>query len=161
MVRENFGNVFVDVCAEGCRGIWFDGGELSRLDSERKGGGPSLRRALAPADGVAEFSPLVLPAGTSDVSVGERPWSCPQCDVELDVLEYDLQVTVAIDSCPECTGVFLEDGELAAIRKRKPTEDELQQSRTRWRRRNQRHRRRREQEQRMRGLAAVAYTTHF
>lgn len=139
MVHENFGNVFVDVCGDGCHGVWFDGEELSRLDHRRKGGGPALQRALA-----ADTAPSA-----------ERPLTCPRCEVEMDTIEYDLHQAVAIDSCPECTGVFLDVGELALIRSRELTAEELQQSRTHFRRRLGFRRRRREQEQRYRAGAMM------
>ena len=62
--HENFGSAFVDVCRE-CKGIWFDGGELERLDNRRKGAGPALQATLQvePA-GLEHMSPL---------EVGELP----------------------------------------------------------------------------------------
>ena len=45
MVQENFG-VNVDVCENGCKGIWFDQGELRRLDENNEGLGAALEQAL-------------------------------------------------------------------------------------------------------------------
>lgn len=145
MVHENFGNVFVDVCSDGCHGVWLDGEELSRLDRERKGGGPALQRALAAV------------AGHS----AERPLTCPRCEVEMDAIEYHLHQAVTIDSCPECTGAFLDAGELALIRSRELTAEELQQSRIHVRRRRGFRRRRMEEEQRRRAGAMMASFSAF
>ncbi len=131
MRRENFGNVFVDVCDDGCRSIWFDGDELLRLDHERKGGGPALREALAAVEGAQ----------------AERPLKCPRCADEMDTIEYELQQSVTIDCCPECTGVFLDAGEIARIRSRELTDDEAQKLRGRFRRRRDFRRRRLDREE--------------
>jgi len=140
MQRENFGIAFVDVCGDGCRGIWFDGGELARLDHERKGAGPALREALKAA-------------ATEAV---ERPIRCPRCDVEMDTLAYELHQEVEIDSCPDCAGVFLDAGELAAIRSREWTADERKRVRARSWRRRRRKRRREELGRRQHAAASAA-----
>ena len=44
MVQENFG-VNVDVCENGCKGIWFDQGELRMLDENNEGLGAALENA--------------------------------------------------------------------------------------------------------------------
>ena len=36
MVSEDFG-VNVDVCENGCKGIWFDWGKLAKLDQKNEG----------------------------------------------------------------------------------------------------------------------------
>ena len=46
MERENFASAFVELCVDGCFGMWFDGGELAKLDSAKKGMGPALERVL-------------------------------------------------------------------------------------------------------------------
>ena len=46
MIEENFGGARIDVCNAGSYGLWFDAGELRRLDSEKKGAGPHLMAAL-------------------------------------------------------------------------------------------------------------------
>ncbi len=149
MLHENFGNVFVDVCDNGCQGIWFDGDELARLDHNRKGGGPALQHALA-----AVAKPPTERPPT------ERPLSCPRCDVEMDTIDYELHQPVAVDSCPDCTGVFLDAGELALIRSRELTADEAQ-TRGNFRRRRGFRRRRLEREaaQRRRAAAALLFST--
>src|SRR6266480_2257052 len=45
MVTENFG-VNVNVCENGCKGIWFDQGELAMLDEKNEGLGAALEAAL-------------------------------------------------------------------------------------------------------------------
>ena len=45
MVTENFG-VNVNVCENGCKGIWFDQGKLAMLDENNEGLGAALEAAL-------------------------------------------------------------------------------------------------------------------
>ena len=35
--EEDFGGVKVQVCRDGCKGIWFDWGELAKLDEKNEG----------------------------------------------------------------------------------------------------------------------------
>jgi hypothetical protein len=37
MVEKDFGGVRVDVCQDGCKGIWFDWMELIKLDEQNEG----------------------------------------------------------------------------------------------------------------------------
>jgi len=46
MVEQDFGGVKVDICKDGCKGIWFDWSELSKLDEENEGFGNALKEAL-------------------------------------------------------------------------------------------------------------------
>ena len=61
MVKKNFG-VDVDVCENGCKGIWFDQGELTRLDEKNEGIGAALQAALRwPRKNDAHRPPLTCP----------------------------------------------------------------------------------------------------
>jgi ribosomal protein S27AE len=40
---------------------------------------------------------------------------CPSCKGPLDAYQYQYSSPVTIEGCPDCGGVFLEDGELASI----------------------------------------------
>ncbi len=132
MAPEGFGSAFVEVCA-GCRGLWFDAGELGRLDSSKKGIGPRLEAALR--------EPLEIPEHATSRS-------CPRCAVELDPETYELQPEADVDVCPECGGVFLDPGELAQIRRRPLTAEERRAARSRRRRRRERAKRAAEREER-------------
>ena len=46
MVEEDFGGVKVDVCKDGCKGLWFDWVELIKLDEKNEGFGNALNEAL-------------------------------------------------------------------------------------------------------------------
>lgn len=146
MARQNFASFFADVCADGCRGIWFDDSELQRVDSAKKGAGPALEAAAEP---VAPHQGAVEPA------ISER--SCPRCDRALEEVDYELQPKVVLDECSQCHGVFLDAGELAVIRSRELTSKEKAQlRRSRWSRR--RRRAERERQRRFRHATLVLHT---
>jgi len=132
MTEESFGDARVDVCANSCHGIWFEWDELPRVDQRGKGAGPALKRAL-----------LAEPRDIED----DRVLDCPECGVELEAGPYELAPTVRVDQCADCGGVFLDAGELAALRQRPPTKHEVAARRMR-RRRRRNHRLREEQRQR-------------
>lgn len=137
MREESFGEARVDVCAGGCRGLWFEWGELRRVDGHRKGAGPALARALK-----AEPRPVD----------DERVLACPACEVEMEVTLYEPHPSLRIDQCADCGGVFLDAGELACLRDRPPTKREATARRLRRRRRRNR---RLSEEQRRRAGAMV------
>ncbi len=100
MVRENFG-VNVDVCKDGCKGLWFDRGELCMLDEHDEGLGAALEAALR------------FPR-RNDGSRG--PLTCPTCAIPMHTHAYKRDQAVNVDECYKCGGLFLDSGELKEIR---------------------------------------------
>ncbi len=95
------GSLTVDVCQDGCAGIWFDAFELQRVDEEEEAGEPLLH--IRKSDFVT-----VDPA---------RKRECPRCaGVKLHRHFFSAQRRVEVDQCPNCNGYWLDDGELAQIR---------------------------------------------
>lgn len=101
----------VDVCAQGCGGIWFDQKELDAFDSSAESAGAeallSLRIAIPPP-----------PPSTA-------PRPCPRC------VKYKMQKNfscvkraVEIDTCPGCGGTWLDPGELIRIQATWKTDQE-------------------------------------
>ena len=103
MVTEDFGGVSVDVCRDGCKGIWFDWFELSKLDEKNEGMGAALQEALD------------YPR-TNDANRG--PINCPKCSVPLHRHLCTVDKEVSVDECYDCGGFFLDSGELKDIRAR-------------------------------------------
>lgn len=101
MVEENFGGALVDVCKNGCKGIWFDWFELVKLDEKSEGLGEVLQEALQ--------SPRV-----SDVQRGKM--NCPRCSTLMHIHRHKSAKEINVDECAACGGFFLDAGELAAIR---------------------------------------------
>jgi Zn-finger nucleic acid-binding protein len=101
MVEKNFGGVMVDVCENGCKGIWFDWCELSKLDETSEGAGKALNEALD------------VPAKEE----GDRGQiKCPKCGLAMHVHKYQCSKEVDVDECYACGGFFLDAGELSLIR---------------------------------------------
>jgi Zn-finger nucleic acid-binding protein len=123
MQEKNFGACLGSVCIQSCGGLWFDASELDGLDHSSKGAGPALTEAVQ-----------VTPRPKS----GSRSLACPHCRSPLECEHHELAPEVEIDVCPDCSGVFLDAGELAALRARPQTPAELRAYRLRTRKRRTR-----------------------
>ena len=100
MVAENLG-VNVDVCENGCKGIWFDQDELRMLDENNEGLGAALEAALRDPR-------------RNDDQRGQL--TCPKCAIPLHTHRFERAQEVNVDECYNCGGFFLDSGELAEIR---------------------------------------------
>lgn len=109
MVEEDFGDVQIDVCKNGCKAIWFDWQELIRLDENHEGLGAALEEALK--------SPRV--------NEGDRePPFCPKCGLVMHTHKYSSAKEVNVDECYGCGGFFLDSGELREVRDGYMSEEE-------------------------------------
>lgn len=104
----------VEVCLEGCAGIWFGSGELRRFTDPTDAAGQAL----------ATF------AGSSQVQVDvDQRRRCPRClDSVLMRHFFSAKRAVTVDECPTCAGVWLDAGELAQILFEYPSVDARRQS---------------------------------
>ena len=100
MSQSEFGVVHVDFCQRGCGGLWFDWGELGRVDEPDEGVGDALEAALA--------RPLAADR--------PRPLRCSRCAIPMQEHRYKAVPRVLIDECYACRGFFLDPGELRLIR---------------------------------------------
>ena len=111
MVTENFG-VNVNVCENGCKGIWFDQGELAMLDEKNEGLGAALEAALRyPRHNDGQRGQIKCPkCGIGDLAErrtkkGRTFYGClryPDCDYST----WNKPVAVA---CPSCGFVGMEE----------------------------------------------------
>ncbi|MEO7199262.1 MAG: zf-TFIIB domain-containing protein [Dokdonella sp.] len=109
MTEEDFGGIKVQVCASGCKGIWFDCGELSRLDESNEGVGQALHDAL----------------NSPRTNEANRPaLACPKCGVPMHQHLYKSEKEVNVDECYNCGGFFLDSGEFKAVRDNHMSEQE-------------------------------------
>lgn len=109
MVEEDFDGVKVDVCKDGCKGMWFDWQELTRLDESNEGAGQALEEAVK----------------SSRVNEGEREQlECPKCGIQMHAHKYSDAKEVSVDECYGCGGFFLDSGELKEIRDNFMSEEE-------------------------------------
>jgi uncharacterized protein len=95
------GGVTVDVCKDGCGGLWFSWMELQRFDEPKDAGDTLLGFEREPG-----------------VTVDPGPLHCPQCADKIQLKRHFFSVKrgVTVDECPECGGYWLDPGELRAIR---------------------------------------------
>ena len=84
-------NIIIDVCPK-CKGIWLDKGELGKLLQDRK-----LTNYLTKHIGTKSRSPMV----------------CPRCGMTMDIEKAD---DIEVDVCLTCGGVWLDPGELEALK---------------------------------------------
>lgn len=92
----------VEGCPE-CGGFWFDAEELGRLAKAGPGELGALEHQLDHGAG---------PRRTADPR-GVR--LCPGCRVSLRDFEYPWARGIRLDGCPECRGIWVDDGELSRI----------------------------------------------
>jgi uncharacterized protein len=94
-------DVTIDQCSA-CKGIWFDDQELDKLENKTA----SLSIDLLRSD-----------PGSMAVVDHNRPRNCPRCgNVLLIRCYYDDTNEVEIDQCVQCSGVWLDPGELNSVR---------------------------------------------
>lgn len=95
------GSLVVDVCQDGCAGIWFDAFELQRVDEEAEPGEPLLHIRRDPR--------VVVDSS--------RKRECPRCPgIKLHRHFFSAKRRIQVDQCPNCAGYWLDAGELAQIR---------------------------------------------
>jgi len=94
--------VTVDLCRDGCGGIWFDQGKLSAFAAPEAAAGQALLDLTAQP-----------PFG---VKVTQRR-HCPKCPDSVMMRHFfSAKRAVTIDECPTCGGIWLDSGELERIR---------------------------------------------
>ncbi len=94
--------VDVDYCRNGCQGLFFDNRELERMDQTHEAANdPVLQGILA-----LERAP----------DVRTHQLVCPRCGIKMRRHGYALGTGIHIDRCYGCNGIWLDRGELAAVR---------------------------------------------
>jgi Zn-finger nucleic acid-binding protein len=106
----DLGGLCVDVCRNGCGGIWFDNFELQKVDESHESLGESL---------------LNIEVGDGIVVDREKKRNCPKCQGIVMLKHFfGVKCEIEIDECGKCGGFFLDSGELSAIRRQFASEDE-------------------------------------
>jgi hypothetical protein len=111
LTEMRLGKLPVDVCQGGCGGLWFDNFELQKADDE-----------------FAAEAILRIQRDDHRLVDYERRRPCPRCDGVVMMRHFfSGRRETEVDTCPSCGGVWLDAGELAAIRREvrqtKPMED--------------------------------------
>lgn len=101
--------VNVDICLNGCGGIYFDNREFSYFDEQH--------------ENIDEITNAIQ--GKVFESVDETlPRSCPVCGARMVKNYASAKKEVLVDECYSCGGKFLDNGELQKIRAQYATEAE-------------------------------------
>lgn len=114
LVEVEVGGVKVDVCKEGCGGMWFDNFELKKFDEPHEEDGEELLNMTTDV--------------RADIDRSKR-YNCPKCgDIVMMRHFFSVKKEVEIDECPGCGGIWLDAGELGRIRSLFNTEQERHQA---------------------------------
>jgi len=101
MIEADFGDAYIDICKHGCKGIWFDWGELTKLDENNEGFSKAIEEAM------------LYPR----INKPDRPQiKCPNCGIPMRPHKYKSSKEVSVDECYACGGFFLDSGELCQVR---------------------------------------------
>ena len=110
--KKRIENVEIDACPV-CEGIWFDAGELEaiiRADSADRFDYIDVGRE--------RFDGAELAA--SGINLDEKKGKCPRCEdgTMLVQTQYDKDERIKVDICPKGHGMWLDGGEIQALRKK-------------------------------------------
>lgn len=110
-------DVTLDVCREGCGGVWFDNFELKKFDE--------------PTEEAGDLLSLVKKDPSNTINYGDKR-KCPKCEMPMQKHLFSPIDRIEIDECPKCAGVWLDAGELAAIRSQAGSEEERREASRRY-----------------------------
>lgn len=117
MAQKTAASAYFNYCPS-CKGIWFTKEALRKFDEPGEPLPPEVD----------------VPAGSSppaDYSQGAR--RCPQCaDSIMCRRSYDVHDEVEVDQCLTCSGIFLDGGEITAIRAQYPNEEARLKAEDEW-----------------------------
>lgn len=104
------GDIVVDVCRNGCGGIWFDNFELEKVDEKHEAAGESLLNIERDENVKVDYSVIR---------------ACPKCNgPKMQKHFVSVKHEIEVDECPTCGGIWLDCGELGQIRNQYTTEEE-------------------------------------
>jgi Zn-finger nucleic acid-binding protein len=101
LTRRDFDGLVLDTCSK-CAGVYFDEGELTEL--RRRG-----EQALTALDEQVQPSELQHERHEECLRV------CPGCGNGMHQFRYLYSSPVLLDSCEDCGGVWIDNGELKAM----------------------------------------------
>lgn len=102
LVEIEVDGIAVDVCQNGCGGIWFDRFELKKFDEPHECAGEKL---------------LAINRNARVAVDREVRLNCPKCEDTIMMRHFfSVKKEVEVDECPKCAGYWLDSGELGRIR---------------------------------------------
>ena len=106
----NVKDIMVDVCMNGCGGIWFDNREIKKVDEQHETAGELL---------------LDIKKDPKIIIDKSKTKFCPIC-LEQKMVKHFVSIKreIEVDECYNCGGIWLDFGELGEIRQQYSTEEE-------------------------------------
>jgi Zn-finger nucleic acid-binding protein len=96
--ESNAGGLAVDICDQGCGGIWFDSSELNRVN----------------ASGAATLN--AIPQDPLSPEKHREARLCPRCPSQVLERKWFSELKqVEIDQCAQCGGTWLDSGEFTTV----------------------------------------------
>lgn len=106
--------ITLDVCKDGCGGIWFDRFELKKVDEPHESRGECLLDVARDPDVTLDHN---------------QRRTCPKCDGIVMMRHFfSAKRKIEVDECPSCAGFWLDHGELGDIRNQFDSEEERNQA---------------------------------
>lgn len=102
-------NINLDICLDGCGGIFFDNREFKKFDEQ--------------AESIDEITNAIIGKTFAPVD-GNADRTCPVCGMKMVKNFASSLHEIQIDECYGCGGKFLDNGELQKIRAQFATEQE-------------------------------------
>ena len=100
---------FIDVCTNGCGGIFFDNREFKKFDED--------------AESIDEIKGVLEGKTFKKVDASYKR-ICPACGMKMMKNSTSIKGEIIVDDCYSCGGKFLDYGELEKIRAEYKTEEE-------------------------------------
>ena len=101
--------VNIDICLDGCGGMWFDSYEIKNFNEQNE----NIDEIIAAIEG-KQFAKV-------DQTIRRF---CPVCNTIMAKKNSSINKDIQIDECLACGGKFLDNGELQAIRSEHASESE-------------------------------------
>ncbi len=102
-------DVEVDVCTQGCGGMWFDPFELKKMNEK--------------SELTQEFIQKIYNSNQNFVDKKPR-LECPKCQAKMLRHFHSVRREIEIDQCSQCFGHWLDGGELLKIVSQFKTQEE-------------------------------------
>jgi Zn-finger nucleic acid-binding protein len=107
-------DIAVDVCKQGCGGLWFDKFELQKVDEPHESAGESLLQIIVEKYVATDHS---------------QRRKCPKCEgIAMMRHFFSVKKEVEVDEYPNCGGFWLDYGELGRIRSQYASEEERKEA---------------------------------
>lgn len=99
LITQQLHDTEIDYCENGCKGIWFDKGEIYKLKHDKQ-----LHKLLHKYEEKTQ----------KDID-NESIRICPKCNIPLNKINKPQNTNIYIDKCETCGGFWLDKGELDVI----------------------------------------------